>query len=112
MPRSFLNPDMEELVLGKTTEKFTSVIPDGSSLTVIESGSNVELNTGTSSTNQRAQISATRFSRLMTRTLGASKLRDSCCIVVRHPFFKANDFCFSIDGLRVCLALKLFERIH
>lgn len=65
MARSFFNSDREELELGKLAEYVISVRPDGSSLKVIESSSDIEFDAITSAAYQRPQIAASMLVRLM-----------------------------------------------
>ena len=83
--------------LGNAPEITISVIPDGSSLSVIEASSNVELRSTAASYNKRPQVTSPRLSGLMTRTLGTSKFRDNCFISIVHPFLEAYDNGFVID---------------
>ena len=59
MARSFLNTDWEELVLGESTEKLITMLPDVFALTVGEPSSDIELDSFRSSANKRSKVAST-----------------------------------------------------
>ena len=59
MARSFLNTDWEKFILGVSTEKLITRIPDALAVTIGKPSPDIELDSFRSSANKRTKVSST-----------------------------------------------------